>query len=127
MFTGEITPADPNVCSTQNVTFKSLLKQEPLTNYSIGFTIKTRETHGKFVTVDQDKTEYVNETMAEFVYTVPPIKDVETTNYFFIKSYYWQEFGDNNKSLQIGRTTSARVLRKFSVYDIIFSLKIFTL
>jgi hypothetical protein len=113
-FNGELLPADPLVCTTQNVTFTCVLKDDPVSNFSIGFTFKTRETNGKFVTVDQNRVTYINETMAEYTVTsIPPLSDVNKPNFMYVKSFYWQEIGDVNETLQLGTTTSVRVYRKF--------------
>ncbi|XP_060560432.1 uncharacterized protein LOC132720323 [Ruditapes philippinarum] len=108
-FDGEILPKDPNVCTTQSITFTGVLKDDPVTTYSIGFTYQSRDTNGKFVTVDQNNVTYINDTMAEYtVPYIPPLTDLKIPHYMHVNSYYWQVFGDNNKTLQLGETTTAR-------------------
>ncbi|XP_060566513.1 uncharacterized protein LOC132725410 isoform X1 [Ruditapes philippinarum] len=109
-FDGEILPKDPNLCTTQSITFTGVLKDDPVTNYSIGFTYKSRDTNGKFVTVDRNNVTYINETIAEYtVPNIPPLTDLKIKQYMHVNSYYWQVFGDNNKTLQLGETTTALI------------------
>jgi hypothetical protein len=116
-FDGEILPKDPTLCTNQSITFTAVLNDDPVTNYSIGFTYKTRDTNGEYVTVDQNNVTYINDTMAEYtVSNIPPLTDLENPHYMFVNSYYWQVFGDNNNTLQLGKTTAARIFRKFRYY-----------
>jgi hypothetical protein len=116
-FDGEILPKDPNLCTTQSITFTGVLKDDPVTSYSIGFTYKSRDTNGKFVTVDRNNVTYINETMAEYtVPNIPPLTDLKIKQYMHVNSYYWQVFGDNNKTLQLGETTTALIFRKFRYF-----------
>jgi hypothetical protein len=113
-FDGKILPEDPNLCTTQSITFTGVLEDDSMTNYSIGFTYKSRDTKGEYVTVDQKNVTYINDTMAEYtVPYIPPLTNLKIPHYMYVNSYYWQVFGDKNKTLQLGKTTAARIFRKF--------------
>ncbi|XP_053395781.1 uncharacterized protein LOC128555955 [Mercenaria mercenaria] len=110
-FNGELKPMDPNVCATQNITFTSVLLEEPNVNFSIGFAVKNRRTKGKYVAVDHDKIKKINDTVSQFtVYNVSfGTEDVTELFYFYVRSYYWKTFGNTNGTLQLGKTTASRV------------------
>ncbi|XP_045175005.2 uncharacterized protein LOC123536162 isoform X3 [Mercenaria mercenaria] len=112
-FNGILEPMDPDVCTTQNITFTSTLLDHPKLNYSIGFAVKNRSTDRKYVAVEHDRVTKINETVSEFtIYNISLATEIFYLSYFYVKSFYWQEYGDSDSRLQLGHTTSTRVYRK---------------
>ncbi|XP_045158175.2 uncharacterized protein LOC123524203 [Mercenaria mercenaria] len=111
-FIGTLEPIDTNVCPTQNITFTSTLLKPALRSYSIGFAVKNRNTHGTYEAVGYGMITEVNETMSQFTVYNITLETEEVSKpvvYFYVRSYYWQEFGDIDGTLQLGETVSARV------------------
>ncbi|XP_045157983.2 uncharacterized protein LOC123524111 [Mercenaria mercenaria] len=110
-FKGKLEPLDPNKCETQNITFTSTLLDDPRPNSSIGFAFKKISTNKKYVAVDIDRVTKINETVSQFTEYNLTLENEEATKpvYFYIRSYYWEDFGDTDDKLQLGETTSVRV------------------
>ncbi|XP_053395130.1 interleukin-6 receptor subunit beta-like isoform X2 [Mercenaria mercenaria] len=104
-FNGELIPRDAEVCVTQNITFTSLLLEEPKKNFSIGFAVKNITTKGQYVAVDHDRIKKVNETVSQFsMYNITfGTEDVTDPYYFTVRSYYWKTFGDIDDTQQLGQ------------------------
>ncbi|XP_053395075.1 leukemia inhibitory factor receptor-like [Mercenaria mercenaria] len=108
-FSGQLTPMDANVCTTQNITFTGELLQSPSLNYSIGFAVKNGNT--KYEAVHYDNVTTVNETMSQFtLYNITlDTEDISKPVYVHVKSYYWQKFDDKDDTLQLGKTSTTRI------------------
>ncbi|XP_053395082.1 uncharacterized protein LOC123525632 [Mercenaria mercenaria] len=102
---GTLVPIDPDVCTSQNITFTCTLLSTPNPSNSIGFAVKNESTNKEFLPVDEGRITVINETSSEFT-----IYDINTTKYIFVECFYWETFGVvNDTSLQLGDTSTASV------------------
>ncbi|XP_053395232.1 uncharacterized protein LOC123524075 isoform X2 [Mercenaria mercenaria] len=102
---GTLVPSDPDVCTSQNITFTCTLLSTPVPSNSIGFAVKNESTNREYLPVDEGRITVINETSSEFT-----IYAINTTKYIFVECFYWETFGVvNDTSLQLGKTSAASV------------------
>ncbi|XP_053395828.1 uncharacterized protein LOC128555980 [Mercenaria mercenaria] len=110
---GTLIPLDPDVCTSQNITFTCTLLSTPNPSSSIGFAVKNESTNREFLPVDEGRITVINETSSEF-----KIYNINATTYFFVRCYYWETFGNvDDTSKQLGYTSTASVYRKHLKID----------
>jgi hypothetical protein len=98
---------------SQNITFTSTLRDDPVENHSIGFSVKNPSTDGRYVAIDDARVKFISQTTAQFTVNNVTMETTDVTEpyYFYVRSYYWENFASLDNSLMLG-TSVARIFRK---------------
>ena len=102
---GALYPVDPEICTSQNVTFKCILLSPPENKYKIGFAIQNESTDRKYVRAENDTVNVINETMSEFtLYNV--------TCRTYVRCIYGETSTDVDETKTLGYTSTILTYRK---------------
>ena len=87
----KLEPIDPELCTSQDITFTCTLELPPVTGSSLGFAVKNSSTNRKYVPVEEERVDFISPTVVNLtLYNIT----VRT----FVKCFYWENFGDVDES-----------------------------
>ncbi|XP_060570493.1 uncharacterized protein LOC132728833 isoform X2 [Ruditapes philippinarum] len=101
-FNGDLTPVDPEICTTQSVTFTCTLFNQPNPKHNIGFAIKNKETKRKFIRVGQDEVKVIDESRSELTLN-------NLTTKTFVQCINGESPNDTDEARQIGHTSTVQI------------------
>ena len=104
-YEGTLEPIDPELCTSQDITFTCTLDSPPVTGNSLGFAVKNSSTNRKDVPVEEERVDFISPTVANLTLYNITVKT-------FVKCFYWENFGDVDDTKMIGQASTITVYRK---------------